>query len=135
MQEEKLSAGAARYVDMEPAKLRQIYERVSAALSAVTALKGDASVFAQGQGRLLDSSRLPSDTADLLGLTAGELAAMDHEAIRLGLYLIKCKAGKALSIQNIRQGKEFTRASCQLLFDKKPLRGSLASLFSPSSRH
>ncbi|MDO5537700.1 MAG: hypothetical protein Q4F72_09260 [Desulfovibrionaceae bacterium] len=131
MQEDKpLSAGAARYVNMDPEELKRLNTRAAAALKAVNALAGDASVFENGTGRVLDPSRLPAETAELLEKEPWEIAESNFESLRLALYLLDRKTAKAMDIQDIRKGAAFNQAACRLLFDRKPAaRGSLSSLF------
>ncbi len=123
------------YLDMTREEVLERKRAVEAAIKVLEGLDGDASVFRDGTGVLVDEFRLPEEVLAALKREGAVLDGMDRKGLLKFLQVVIMKMDTSERIREIQRTAQFNRLACSVLFDSKPGVGSVESLFAPKGRN
>ncbi len=129
MEKQKIS-----YLDMPKEEVLERKCAVEAAVKVLEGLDGDASVFKDGNGVLLDESLLPEETLAALKKEGAVLEGQDRKGLLQFLQIVIMKMDTSERIREIKRTAPFNRVACSVLFDGRPKAGSLEALFASKGR-
>lgn len=129
MEKQKIS-----YLDMPKEEVLERKRAVEAAIKVLEGMDGDASVFKDGTGALLDVSLLPEDVLAALKREGAALEGQDRKGLLQFLQVAIMKMDTSERIREIKRTASFNRVACSVLFDNRPGPGSLEALFAPRGR-
>ncbi len=122
------------YLDMTSEEVLERKRAVEAAIKVLEGLDGDASVFKDGTGALLDESRLPEEVLCALKNEGAVLDGQDRKGLLKFLQVVIMKMDTSERIREIQRTAQFNRVACSVLFDSRPGVGSVEALFAPKGR-